>query len=77
MFQIGAMSPNEIREKEDMDPYPGGDVRLVPMNMSTPANAIKPPVLPKPPALPMSELPPKGNGKDKEEDEEEEDGESA
>ncbi len=33
MFNIGAMSINEIREKEDMDPIPGGDLHLVPMNM--------------------------------------------
>lgn len=55
MFNIGAMSPNEIREKEDMDPYEGGDIRLVPLNMSTPENAKKPPEPPRPdpvPALP-------------------------
>jgi len=75
MFNIGAMSPNEIREKEDMDPYPGGDIRLVPMNMSTPQNALKPPA-PVSPVIP----PNKGNGKDTSEEgegEEESDGEPA
>lgn len=57
MFNIGAMSPNEIREKEDMDPYAGGDIRLVPMNMSTPRNALNPPE-------PTPAVPQKGNGKD-------------
>jgi len=32
MFQIGAMSPNDIREKEDLDPIEGGDRYFVPMN---------------------------------------------
>jgi len=62
MFNVGAMSPNEIREKEDMDPYPGGDIRVVPLNMTTPQNALKPPA----PAVP----PNKGNGKDTSEEEE-------
>ena len=43
MFNIGAMSINEIREKEDMDPIKGGDIHLVPMNMTTLENAGKPP----------------------------------
>jgi HK97 family phage portal protein len=68
MFNIGAMSPNEIRAKEDMDPYAGGDIRLVPLNMSTPANALKPPTVSRP------ALPAKGNGGD---NAEEVDGESA
>jgi hypothetical protein len=33
MFEIGAFSPNDIREKEDLDPVPGGEVHLVPLNM--------------------------------------------
>lgn len=33
MFQIGAMSPNDIREKEDMNPKDGGDQSFVPLNM--------------------------------------------
>jgi HK97 family phage portal protein len=43
MFNIGAMSINEIREKEDMDPVQGGDIHLVPMNMTSLENAGKPP----------------------------------
>lgn len=34
MVQNGAMSPNEIREKEDMNPREGGDVFLTPLNMA-------------------------------------------
>lgn len=34
MVQNGAMSPNEIREKEDMNPREGGDVYLTPLNMA-------------------------------------------
>ena len=33
--RIGAMSPNDIRELEDMNPIDGGDVYMVPMNMSS------------------------------------------
>lgn len=32
MFNVGAMSPNEIREKEDMPAYKGGDEHRVPLN---------------------------------------------
>ena len=35
MFNIGAMSPNDIREKEDFDPIEGGDRYFVPLNMTT------------------------------------------
>lgn len=59
MFNIGAMSINEIREKEDLDPVEGGDIHLVPLNMTSLENAGKPPVAPKPqPAL----VPANGNG---------------
>lgn len=44
MFNIGAMSINEIREKEDLNPVEGGDVHLVPLNMTTLENAGKQPV---------------------------------
>ena len=33
MFQVGAMSPNDIREAEDMNPVDGGDRYFVPANM--------------------------------------------
>ena len=42
MFNIGAMSINEIREKEDLNPVEGGDIHLVPLNMTTLSNAGKP-----------------------------------
>ena len=51
MWNIGAMSVNEIREKEDLDPVAGGDEHFVPMNMQTLVQAGKEPVpavLPKP-----------------------------
>lgn len=34
MIQNGAMSPNEIRSLEDMNPRTGGDIFLTPMNMA-------------------------------------------
>ena len=33
MWGIGSMSINDIREKEDLDPIPGGDEYFVPLNM--------------------------------------------
>lgn len=36
LYAVGALSPNEIRALEDMNPYPGGDDRRVPMNMEAP-----------------------------------------
>ena len=32
--QVGALSPNEIRELEDMNPRVGGDIYLTPLNMA-------------------------------------------
>ena len=49
MFNIGAMSINEIRGKEDLDPIEGGDNHLVPLNMTTLENAGKPVEVPEPP----------------------------
>jgi Phage-related protein len=35
----GIMSPNEVRERENMNPYEGGDIYLTPLNMtSSPRN---------------------------------------
>jgi len=34
MLQNGALSPNEIRELEDMNPRNGGDIYLTPLNMA-------------------------------------------
>ena len=62
MFNIGAMSINEIREKEEMDPIKGGDIHLVPMNMTTLENAGKPPEPPEPPE-PPKQLPAPGKEK--------------
>jgi HK97 family phage portal protein len=33
MFGIGAMSPNDVRKLEDLDPIEGGDKYFVPLNM--------------------------------------------
>ncbi len=38
MWGIGALSPNEIRELEDLSPYEGGDQYRVPMNSEDIAN---------------------------------------
>lgn len=38
MFNVGAVSPNEIREMDERDPYEGGDTFRVPMNTEDPAN---------------------------------------
>ena len=35
LFNVGAMSPNDIRALEDMDPVEGGDIHLVPLNMQS------------------------------------------
>lgn len=42
LYGVGAISPNEIREFEDMNPYEGGDQYRVPLNMADP-NAPQPP----------------------------------
>jgi HK97 family phage portal protein len=33
LFGVGALSVNDIREKENLNPVPGGDKRFVPLNM--------------------------------------------
>lgn len=42
IYGVGGLSPNEIREFEDLNPYEGGDERRVPLNMVDP-NAPAPP----------------------------------
>jgi len=67
MFNIGAMSINEIRALEDMDPIAGGDLHLVPMNMQPLESAALPPET-KPAdgqSFPVIEPPSNGNGRDK------------
>jgi HK97 family phage portal protein len=61
MFNVGAYSVNEIRALEDMDPVDGGDIHLVPLNMTTLENAGELPEPKPPPALPA---PKPGNGED-------------
>lgn len=36
LFQVGAMSPNDIRRAEELNPYDGGDEYYVPLNMVEP-----------------------------------------
>lgn len=45
MQQVGAMSPNDIREYEDLNPIDGGDVYLVPLNMQNVEMAGETPLL--------------------------------
>jgi len=52
MFNIGALSINEIRAYEDKDPVDGGDIHLVPLNMTSLENAGKPPEPAEPKAIP-------------------------
>jgi HK97 family phage portal protein len=33
LFQMASISPNDIREKENMNPYEGGDIYVLPLNM--------------------------------------------
>jgi HK97 family phage portal protein len=42
LFSVGALSPNDIRELEDMDPYDGGDTYRVPLNTENPADPSAP-----------------------------------
>jgi len=50
MFMIGAMTINEIRAKEDMNPTKNGDEQFVPLNMVPLSRALAPP--PPPPPIP-------------------------
>lgn len=36
LYGVGALSPNDIQELEDMNPYVGGDEYHVPLNMAEP-----------------------------------------
>jgi HK97 family phage portal protein len=55
LFNVGALSPNDIRAYEDKDPIPGGDIYLVPMNMVSLENAGEPPEPAAPKVLPPAE----------------------
>ena len=46
MWNMGSISQNEIREKEDMDPIEGGDEYFVPLNMVPLSRALQEPVEP-------------------------------
>jgi len=51
----GAMSPNDIREAENMNPLPDGDIYLVPMNMQSLSQAARPAPASQPPPPPVTE----------------------
>lgn len=48
MLDRGVFSINEVRELEDKDPVEGGNIHLVPLNMTSLEYAGKPPVAPAP-----------------------------
>jgi len=59
MLMAGAMSPNDIRELEDMNPIDGGDVYVVPMNVQPLEKLGEEPEPPPPPLqLPPPNPPP-------------------
>jgi HK97 family phage portal protein len=43
LFQLGALSPNDIRELEDLNPIDGGDQYFIPLNMGTIDQVVNPP----------------------------------
>jgi HK97 family phage portal protein len=65
MLDRGVFSINEVREKEDMNPIPGGDIHLVPLNMTSLENAGKQPVTPTLPTEQTPVLQKPGNSKGK------------
>lgn len=44
LYGVGALSPNDIRELEDLNPYEGGDEYRVPLNMAEPGAGNDTPV---------------------------------
>jgi len=66
MFNVGSLSPNDIRGYEDKDPIPGGDEYFVPLNM-VPLSMVKDEFKKKLQA--PAPVPQKGNGKDTSEEE--------
>jgi hypothetical protein len=63
LWNVGAISINEIRDKENMDPIKGGDEYFVPMNMIPLSRALEEPKEQK--ALPFTPIEEKGNGNGK------------
>ena len=55
LFNIGVLSVNDIREKENMNPVDDGDKRFVPMNMTSLDKAGEESVAPKPKLVPDDE----------------------
>jgi HK97 family phage portal protein len=66
LWNIGAMSINEIRGKENMDPIDGGNEYFVPMNMVPLRRALEEPKEPEPAAaIPLNPEQPEVEGEDK------------
>lgn len=64
LFDMGSLSPNDIREKEDMNPIDGGDQYFVPANNLVPLDMIEDvvaasmrPASPTPPAITPDDTP--------------------
>lgn len=57
MFNIGVLSVNEIRDLEELNPIPGGDVHMAPLNMA-PLGAQPAPAAPAAPAPDPVQPPP-------------------
>lgn len=62
LFQMGALSPNEIRELEEMNPVPGGDKRFVQLNLATLETAGEQPEQPEQPNSERLNGSERGNG---------------
>jgi HK97 family phage portal protein len=61
----GVMSLNEVRAMEDLNPIPGGDVHMVPVNMMPLQRMLAPPAPaapPTPPSAPAEPTPPDEDG---------------
>lgn len=52
MINIGVLSPNDVRDLEDLNPVPGGDTYFFPLNMAPLDSLNKPPVVEAPPVEP-------------------------
>jgi hypothetical protein len=78
MFMVGAVSQNDIRERENMNPVPGGDTYYIPLNMIRSEDAAAGmAAAEKPEKLPAEEPQRPPDSEPAEEDEDEEDSASA
>jgi HK97 family phage portal protein len=54
-LQNGVWSPNEVRDQEDANPYPGGDIKHIQLNMQSIPNDGKAPITQSPALVRISE----------------------